>query len=72
MFLRLTRACVFNMRLDKKQTLFDGFDFSQSGRVSKRCRFVDDGDIRFVLQDDIIVYTYHLLDRAAERVSWVM
>lgn len=58
--------------MNTNTTLFDDFDVSQAGRVSKRCHFEDDDGIRFVLQDEIIVYTYHLLDRAAERVVWVM
>ncbi|MEA2091529.1 MAG: helix-turn-helix domain-containing protein [Campylobacterota bacterium] len=58
--------------MNTNNTLFDNSQFSQSGRVSKRCRFVDDGDMRFVLQDEILVYSYKLTDRASERVVWVM
>ena len=72
MFLRLSCACVYNTRMDKKQAFFDDVEFVQPGHVSRRCRLVDDGDIRFVLQDEVITYTYHLIDRGAERVCWVM
>ena len=72
MFLRLSCARAYSGGMNTKTTLFDDFQFSQPGRVSKRCRFADDGDIRFVLQDDILVYTYNITDRASERMVWVM
>ena len=67
-----TRQQRLSVLFVKKQTFFDDVEFVQLGRVSNRCRFVDDGDIRFVLQDEVIAYTYHLVDRGAERVCWVM
>ena len=63
---------VYNRRMNTNNTLFDDTQFIQPGHISSRCRFVDDGDMRFVLQDDILVYTYNIFDRTAERVSWVM
>jgi len=58
--------------MNTNNTLFNDTELSQPGRVSKRCRFVDDDDMRFVLQDEIFVYSYNLADRASERMVWVM
>lgn len=66
----LARArIVATMKTDK--LLFDDVPSVKSGRVSARCHFVDDGEIRMIFSYDTHLYTYHLNDRSAERIMWV-
>ncbi|MBC8423645.1 helix-turn-helix domain-containing protein [bacterium] len=45
-------------------------EIHRPGQVSARCRFVDDGDQRFVLVDEQPAYCYHLSDKVAARQTW--